>query len=986
MNRRLVSALWCVLAFGIAQSLPAETPAIPKTASGHAAAPIPVDQIGAVVSKHYSGDDLAVVSSPDGTILRCALQRLNARITTEGLWLISTVDGARGAPFRVIARTLGREREEALPLSGKIAVAGQMARFIRTGLTEEYTVSGDGVRQDFVIEHRPEGTGAVWLELEVDGAKAEAMGDGVRLVLADGGRKLVYNRLKVEDACGKQVKARMEVLSAGRLAVQLEDADAVYPVRIDPTFSDVNWVSMDGHLGVDGLVYAAVVDASGNLYIGGAFGAVGNTLATGVAKWNGSSWSALGSGAPSVYALALSGNTLYAGGWFTTAGGTNASYIAQWDGTNWAPLGSGMGPLNGYVYALAVSGPNLYAGGYFSTAGGIAAQRVAKWDGSNWSALGSGMGGNPRSVLALAVSGTNLYAGGYFTTAGDIDATNIAEWNGSSWMALGSGTSGQVEALAVSGSTLYVGGNFTTAGADTNANYIAQWDGASWSSLGSGMNGAVYALAVSGPNLYAGGVFTTAGGTNAQSIAEWNGSNWHGLGSGLNNPVNALVVSDNTLYAVGNFYYTGDLGVALNGVAQWNGGGWSALGSGMNQPVTSLAASGGTLYAGGQFMTAGNVTNANNVAQWDGTNWSPLGLGLNGGVGGFAVSGTNLYVGGGFAKAGGSNAFFVAQWNGRQWSAMGTGLSGGVNALAVSGGTLYAGGGFTSARNIPAVKFNGIAQWNGSSWSGLGSGMGGNSPTVLALAVSGTNLYAGGEFTKAGGTNANYIARWNGSSWSGLGSGMGAVGGNTPRVLALAVSGTTLYAGGLFTSAGGSNVNYIAQWDGTNWSPLGSGVSSGRFNDTSVTALAVSGTDLYVGGTFITAGDIGATNIAKWDGTNWSALGSGMNNVVVALATSGNTLYAGGGFLTAGGKYSPYMAMANLVTLPTLPTASVLFSGASVILSWPANASGFTLQSTTNLISPVVWTTNSLAPLIINGQNTVTAPISGAQKFYRLIQ
>jgi hypothetical protein len=65
-------------------------------------------------------------------------------------------------------------------------------------------------------------------------------------------------------------------------------------VRIDPTFSDANWVSMGDHLGANSLVYTAILDGSGNLYIGGLFDAVGGTLA-GVAKWNGSSWSALGS-------------------------------------------------------------------------------------------------------------------------------------------------------------------------------------------------------------------------------------------------------------------------------------------------------------------------------------------------------------------------------------------------------------------------------------------------------------------------------------------------------------------------------------------------------------------------------------------------------------------------------------------------------------------------------------------------------------------
>ena len=38
--------------------------------------------------------------------------------------------------------------------------------------------------------------------------------------------------------------------------------------------------------------------------------------------------------------------------------------------------------------------------------------------------------------------------------------------------------------------------------------------------------------------------------------------------------------------------------------------------------------------------------------------------------------------------------------------------------------------------------------------------------------MSGTNLYAGGGFTTAGGVPANYIAKWDGSAWSALGSGM----------------------------------------------------------------------------------------------------------------------------------------------------------------------------------------------------------------------
>ena len=73
------------------------------------------------------------------------------------------------------------------------------------------------------------------------------------------------------------------------------------------------------------------------------------------------------------------------------------------------------------------------------------------------------------------------------------------------------------------------------------------------------------------------------------------------------------------------------------------------------------------------------------------------------------------------------------------------------------------------------------------------------------------------------------------------------------------------------------------------------------------------------------------------------------------------------------------------LTLPP-PQLAITPAGADVVLTWPVSATGFTLQSATNLVPPVVWITNSPAPVIINGQNTVTNPVSGTQKFYRLSQ
>ncbi len=493
-----------------------------STRAGTQPAAIPFSDIGARATANYQGDALGVTATADGARLRCGFQKLEGHATPEGLWLESTKPGAAGR-LRLTASAVGRaglstinpQLSTPLAPTGKVSVEDKLVRFTRPGLTEEYSVSADGVRQDFVIESlrlnpQPstlnQSAGDLRLELALSGARAEAVAGGARLRLDGSGRALAYSRLRAVDATGRELTARLEVLSADRLVVSVADANATYPVRIDPTFSDAQWVSLNPGLpGANGRLEAMAVDGSGNLYIAGSFTVIGTVLAKGIAKWDGSAWSALGSGNGGIHALAVSGTDLYAGGQFNTAGGVPASNIAKWNGSAWSALGSGM---DDQVYALAVSGTNLYAGGWFTTAGGVLAIRIAKWNGSAWSALGSGIAGaiDPRvgiGVDALAVVGTDLYAGGQFTTAGGTPASNIAKWDGSAWSALGSGSSSLVSALAVSGTNLYAGGYFTTAGGVP----VAKWDGSAWSAVGTGMVGSnnfsVTALVASGANLYA---------------------------------------------------------------------------------------------------------------------------------------------------------------------------------------------------------------------------------------------------------------------------------------------------------------------------------------------------------------------------------------------------------------------------------------------------------------------------------------------------
>ena len=133
------------------------------------------------------------------------------------------------------------------------------------------------------------------------------------------------------------------------------------------------------------------------------------------------------------------------------------------------------------------------------------------------------------------------------------------------------------------------------------------------------------------------------------------------------------------------------------------------------------------------------------------------------------------------------------------------------------------------------------------------------------MAVSGSNLYIAGTFINVGGIpEADYIARWDGS-WHALG-GSGGTGALNATVNALTISGSDLFVGGFFTNAAGINeADWIAKWNGSFWSALGSNFSGDGALNNAVTALAVLGSSVYVAGYFTDAATIAvADRLAVW--------------------------------------------------------------------------------------------------------------------------
>lgn len=356
--------------------------------------------------------------------------------------------------------------------------------------------------------------------------------------------------------------------------------------------------------------------------------------------------------------------------------------------------------------------------------------------------------------------------------------------------------------------------------------------------------------------LFIGGAFANAGGVLAARIARWDGLNWNPLGSGMSGgDVFALAAFDDDgngpnperLYAAGSFTSAG--GNPADRIARWNGTTWESLpGGGLNSQVNTLCVYNGQLYAGGFFTQAnpgGTPISAAALASYNGTAWTSRSLSSTV-VNALFVhddqqgGGPQLYVGGSFSGAPGiSGTGRIARFNGTTFTSVGGGISGSVggglrvNALAQYHGDLYAGGAFANAGTASAV--NCLARWDGTAWTSVGDGIatldsnGIRSMGTFQPHNGPETLCVSGNFTSVGpapGTAAARIAAWNGSAWSPLGTGLNLVGASTMAVYPQTGADSALQVGGSFTNPGGYPGSSLGRWDGTRWNTLGKGFKS----------------------------------------------------------------------------------------------------------------------------------------------------------------
>jgi hypothetical protein len=689
---------------------------------------------------------------------------------------------------------------------------------------------------------------------------------------------------------------------------------------------NANWISAGQARGVNREVSALAVDCQGNLFASGHFTTAGGVAANFLtAQWDGSAWSSPWS------AIAGMDESLYTyggdewrtpslacgenGGMYLVCGGVYALVNGVWQNL--------LKNIKGNGSAVAFYKGVLYVAGDFWDLQAHILSDVVKWDGSTWTPVGSGLminkdaGGAP--ALAVDSSG-NLYVGGKFMVSEINPIKDLAKWDGFSWSALGSGVSFTVHAITVDpAGHVIVGGYDEVFASDPyrTVKSISRWNGTSWDPVETCGNGSIKALACDEDgNIYAGGEFDSMGNAPMANCAKWNGKSWQPLGTGVDGSIDALAIGiKGEVYAAGWIPSVG--GYVAGHIAVWNGSQWATIGkgTGLSDYVDLLAMdTAGTIYAG---WREDESMRGPNVVKMGKNGWMPVGGGV-GSDGVYALAPDNMggvYVGGLIAPYGPS-INNPAHWDGSMWTGMGFGNGGIFKTIVLDkNGNIFAGGNFGIIRDS---VWGNIAWYDGKTWNPLGKGFNG---TVTALAIDGNgSLYAGGGFDSASGKPAAHIAQWNGVSWTSLGSGLGRK--NPSRVIHSIVFDKkgNLFVSGDFDSAGGQPAAHVAKWDGAQWGPLGGGMRSVRDNfgypsggEAVKSLLLDNNGNLYAGGAFDTAGSVSAHNIARWDGVEWSALGSGCNKEVRAMVLDkGGILHLGGLFDTVGGVFSPYYALCKV--------------------------------------------------------------------------
>jgi hypothetical protein len=442
------------------------------------------------VSTALGRDDARFAVRPAGTglVARNGGHGLRIRFDRTGVGL-----SLRGEPLHV--RLAGIGRGEALTTLARdvapVATANRV-EYRRGEVTEWYTNGPLGLEQGFTVDRRPAGGGPLTLALALSGALArDASATGTEARFGP----LAYRGLVVNDATGRLLPARL-ALASGRLSIRVDDADAAYPVRIDPFFQLAKLTASDGVDG-DALGYSIAVD--GDTVVAGAPGATVGGLAN--------------KGAAYVFVKP-------AGGW---SDATETAKLTASDG--------GVG--DNFGQSVAVDGDTVAVGSPDARAVYVFAEPADGWVDATEAAKLTASDGAPGDRLgwSVAIDGDTVAAGAYDADIGgqsNQGAVYVFVEPGGGWadttqsakLTVSDGASGDLLGWSVA-----VDGDTVAAGAGVNADpgsvYVFVRPGAAWAdatetakltaSDGAAGDGLGYVVSLDGDTLAAGALQAGSG-------------------------------------------------------------------------------------------------------------------------------------------------------------------------------------------------------------------------------------------------------------------------------------------------------------------------------------------------------------------------------------------------------------------------------------------------------------------------------------------
>ena len=713
-----------------------------------------------------------------------------------------------------------------------------------------------------------------------------------------------------------------------------------------------------------------------------------------------------------VKAILCDGNdNLFVGGYFTDAGVFKGNHDIFSTGTDLVTNPKRLFfKVNGTINSSVADGfGGWFIGGQFTQVGKASRTNLAHIlsDGSldpSWSANVTSSSG--ARVSKLLRNSSDLYIAGYFDYMNGITRHGLGKVSTKGTGSLDSvwnpDVSGLVYDIALHQSSLYVGGSFATI-KSTNRTNIAKITATgtvvvdNWSPQA---NSYVYVLASDNTHLYVGGSFDTIASSSRGHLARFYLSNgaldieWDAPTDGS---VSALAIINNTIYIGGSFYNVqsqphqgiAKLSATATGAAILDS--WDAqLNTNQINSITK-SDSENAIYIGGSFTSAKGSPRSKlakfSISDGSLSPWNP-----RSGSNAVAISTANgeLFTSGSFYDADVSSLRTsiaqISTTTGRPTSwAVTFNTSGQVYAMTKVGGYLYLGGTFytingVSAKALAKIQISDASLINNSSLTAFAT-----SHHIDAMLLNGTDLYIGGYFTKIGSVTKYNLAKidtntdtadvtWNPIENSG------------PNVYSLAISGTSLYVGGSFTSITNGGTSY-SRASLAKFSLLGTGSIDTTW-DANLTfsagsvysySLLTGGGYLYIGGSYGKVGSTvryGLSRINETDAsldTNWTT-GINSSGSVKSIISDGSYIYATGSF-----SYANSIARSGIAKIamdssgsldntwkPALSTFSqTVGTGSSLYLSGANLFLGGTFDTANTIVHP------NLAPLSLTGTGTI---------------